>query len=52
VVEWLALSPQIHARWGVRDYPKTAGGWLGDLQVRIRSIIGRANCIVAFDAAN
>jgi hypothetical protein len=36
----------------MHNYPKTAGGWLGWDQVRIRSIIGRANCIVAFDVAN
>ena len=51
MVEWLALSPQSHARWGVHDYPKTAGGWFGCYQVRVRSIIGRAGGVVALDSA-
>ena len=31
----------------MHDYPKTAGGWFGFLQVRVGEIIGRVGCFVA-----
>ena len=50
-VSGLLPYPSVGSSVDTANYPKTAGGWFGGHQVRVREIIERVGCFVAFDWA-